>query len=154
MRRSPGSLLKPFIYALAIEDGLIHPQSLLRDARLSFGIYTPENTDSEFLLVATSLANPEVVLMNERLREPGEDPRSMDHRSFAGNQADYLPALLSLEKKGVAVADMTSLHAYMLERKRFRDMSGNNINHPNDFFARIHAQLMIATLSNKPEVLL
>lgn len=48
MRRSPGSLLKSFIYALAIEDGLIHPMSLLKDARISFGVYTPENTDSEF----------------------------------------------------------------------------------------------------------
>ena len=33
-RRSPGSALKPFIYALAMQQGLIHPHTLLRDGRI------------------------------------------------------------------------------------------------------------------------
>lgn len=48
-QRSPGSTLKPFVYALAIEQGLVHPQSLLRDLPLRFGAYTPENFDRGFL---------------------------------------------------------------------------------------------------------
>jgi len=47
-RRSPGSALKPFAYALAYEQGLIHPQSLLKDAPAAFGAYDPENFDGEF----------------------------------------------------------------------------------------------------------
>lgn len=47
-RRSPGSTLKPFIYALALEQGLIHPQTLLIDSPHSFGDYTPENFDRAF----------------------------------------------------------------------------------------------------------
>ena len=47
-RRSPGSTLKPFIYALGIEQGLIHSQSLLKDSPTSFGNYNPENFDEEF----------------------------------------------------------------------------------------------------------
>ena len=47
-RRSPGSTLKPFIYALGIDQGFIHPQSLLKDAPTSFGNYNPENFDEEF----------------------------------------------------------------------------------------------------------
>ena len=47
-RRSPGSTLKPFIYALGIDQGLIHSQSLLKDAPTSFGNYNPENFDEEF----------------------------------------------------------------------------------------------------------
>jgi penicillin-binding protein 1C len=46
--RSPGSTLKPFIYALALEQGLIHPLSILEDAPRSFGRYNPENFDREF----------------------------------------------------------------------------------------------------------
>jgi penicillin-binding protein 1C len=46
--RSPGSALKPFIYALAMEQGLIHPLSILHDAPRSFGSYNPENFDREF----------------------------------------------------------------------------------------------------------
>ncbi len=47
--RSPGSTLKPFVYALAIDQGLIHPLSILADAPRSFGDYNPENFDREFL---------------------------------------------------------------------------------------------------------
>lgn len=47
-RRSPGSTLKPFIYALALDQGLIHPQSLLVDSPRSFGGYDPENFDRTF----------------------------------------------------------------------------------------------------------
>lgn len=47
-RRSSGSTLKPFIYALALEQGLIHPLSLLRDVPENYGFYTPENFDHEF----------------------------------------------------------------------------------------------------------
>lgn len=46
--RSPGSTLKPFIYGLAIDAGLIHAQSLLVDAPSDFGDYRPENFDSGF----------------------------------------------------------------------------------------------------------
>lgn len=41
--RSPGSTLKPFIYALAMDAGLIHSESLLMDAPLTFGDYRPQN---------------------------------------------------------------------------------------------------------------
>jgi penicillin-binding protein 1C len=48
MQRSPGSTLKPFVYALALDEGLIHPNSLLIDAPTSFGGYDPENFDHAF----------------------------------------------------------------------------------------------------------
>jgi penicillin-binding protein 1C len=48
-KRSPGSTLKPFIYALAIDQGLIHPLTVLKDAPTSFGPYSPENFDGRFV---------------------------------------------------------------------------------------------------------
>lgn len=48
-RRSPGSALKPFIYALAIDEGLIHPQTMLKDTALRIAAYNPENFDHDFV---------------------------------------------------------------------------------------------------------
>ena len=43
--RSPGSALKPFIYALAFEEGLAHPETVLFDRPMRYGAYAPENFD-------------------------------------------------------------------------------------------------------------
>lgn len=48
-KRSPGSTLKPFIYALALDQGLIHPNTVLKDVPHSFGSYNPENFDYDFI---------------------------------------------------------------------------------------------------------
>jgi penicillin-binding protein 1C len=48
-KRSPGSTLKPFVYGLAIDHGIIHPMSLLKDAPKRFAAYTPENFDRGFM---------------------------------------------------------------------------------------------------------
>lgn len=46
--RSPGSTLKPFIYGLAIDQGIIHDQSLLFDVPHSFAGYRPKNFSDDF----------------------------------------------------------------------------------------------------------
>jgi penicillin-binding protein 1C len=46
--RSPGSALKPFVYALAFQDGLIGPETRLDDLPRRFGGYAPENFDRGF----------------------------------------------------------------------------------------------------------
>ena len=48
-KRSPGSTLKPFIYALALDQGLLHPRTILKDAPTAFGPFTPENFDGQFM---------------------------------------------------------------------------------------------------------
>lgn len=48
-KRSPGSTLKPFIYALAIDQGVLHPMTVLKDAPSAFGAYSPENFDGRFV---------------------------------------------------------------------------------------------------------
>jgi penicillin-binding protein 1C len=47
-RRSPGSALKPFIYAMAVDQGIIHSKTLLKDGKMRYGLYYPENSDRAF----------------------------------------------------------------------------------------------------------
>ena len=47
-QRSPGSALKPFVYALGFEDGRITPASRVDDIPVSYGGYSPENYDEKY----------------------------------------------------------------------------------------------------------
>lgn len=47
---------------------------------------------------------------------------------------------------GGAVASISELHDYILTKKRFIDMTGNNVNHPNDFMHRLHTQYYLEML--------
>ncbi len=70
--RSPGSTLKPFIYGLAFEDGLLHPETLIDDKPVRYGNYAPENFDLTFQGTVTarralqmSLNVPAIAVLNK-----------------------------------------------------------------------------------------
>ncbi|MBN6071009.1 penicillin-binding protein 1C [Aggregatibacter actinomycetemcomitans] len=48
-KRSYGSTLKPFIYGLAFDQGLVHPKTILKDLPTTFADYQPENYEGNFL---------------------------------------------------------------------------------------------------------
>ena len=76
-KRSPGSTLKPFIYALALDQGVLHPATVLRDVPSAFGPYTPENFDGRFLGPVTAAdalvrsRNIPAVTVAAQLQQPG-----------------------------------------------------------------------------------
>ena len=73
-RRSPGSTLKPLIYTTAVDQGLIHGMSLLRDTPVKFGVYAPENSDSDFagpILARDALTRSRNIPAINLLREIG-----------------------------------------------------------------------------------
>ena len=75
-KRSPGSTLKPLLYALAIDQGLIHPLSVLYDSPAAFGPFQPENFDGRFAGPLTAQdalirsRNVPAVWLANQLREP------------------------------------------------------------------------------------
>lgn len=75
-RRSPGSTLKPFVYALALQQGILHPGTLLKDLPIHYAVYEPENFDNKYLgpLFATEALNLSrnvpAVFLNSRLEHP------------------------------------------------------------------------------------
>lgn len=83
-----------------------------------------KNPDAEFVLVGTTLPNAETF--------------------FFDQQPFYYEVLMEIasEVSGVATANMTGVHQELLRHKSFLDMTGNNINHPNDFLSRWYAQFV------------
>lgn len=75
-KRSPGSALKPFIYGLALDQGLLHPQTILKDAPSNFGPFSPENFDGRFAGPITAQEalvrsrNIPAVYVASRLKQP------------------------------------------------------------------------------------
>lgn len=72
--------------------------------------------------------------------------------NWYGNQETFEPEMIKYAQQctdeGIpcAVAPMTSMSLAVLQSKRFCDYAGNNINHPNDFMARIYAQTLYQTV--------
>ncbi len=62
---------------------------------------------------------------------------------------NYHKSDLAMRSQGIAVADVRSVHKALQERKRFLDMTGNNVNHPNDFLIRVYAQTVLSQLIEK-----
>ena len=63
-------------------------------------------------------------------------------KGFWGHQKDFEEAFSKLcdTYSNVGLIPVTSMHKAILEKKRYYDMTGNNVNHPNDFLARVYAQ--------------
>ncbi len=59
-RRSVGSILKPFLYGIAYDEGIAGPETLLEDRRAQFGNYAPQNFDQHYqglVRASSALAN-------------------------------------------------------------------------------------------------
>lgn len=90
--------------------------------------------ETNIVMVSTMVPNPEAT------------------NGWYGNQetfeAEMLASAEAYQKSGTncAAACMTSMSKSILDVKRFRDCTGNNINHPNDFMARLYAQVMFQTV--------
>lgn len=76
-KRSPGSTLKPFIYGMALDQGVLHPLTVLKDAPTAFGPFSPENFDGRFVGPITAQdalvrsRNVPAVVVASKLKQPG-----------------------------------------------------------------------------------
>ncbi|MEK7949116.1 penicillin-binding protein 1C [Luteolibacter soli] len=127
-RRSPGSALKPFIYGLALEQGLIHPRSLLMDAPLTFADYNPENFEREFM---GPVSAREALLRSRNL--PAVDlTRRLSGDGLYGflkrggisfkYPASHYGLSLALGGAGVTPLELANLYASLADDGRFRPL--------------------------------
>lgn len=148
--RSPGSTLKPFIYGLAFEAGLAHPETLIEDRPVRFGTYTPKNFDEDFHgtisireALEKSLNIPAVRTLARvgpgklvgRFRRAGVEARFPDKSE---------PTLaMALGGTGMTLRDLTQLYAALA-----RGGEGINLTHRSGERIRILAQTKVRPLVN------
>jgi lysophospholipase L1-like esterase len=115
-------------------------------AVIAFGMNDPEKTVDEYKgfveKMVSQLSGTDVILVSPMIP-------NMQLKWFAGNQIHFEQALdnISQQREWIAVAPVTSVNRAIFERKRFIDTTANNVNHPNDFLARVYAQTLLHILS-------
>ena len=161
--RSPGSALKPFLYAIAFDEGLAAPETLVRDAPRRFGGYLPENFDRRFHGDVTledalqhSLNLPAVATLDRiganrfyaALTSAGADVR-MPRR------ADAEPGLaLALGGVGITLEDLTDLYAALGDggdaRPLLTEAHSGGFSLPHSFVRERTARRVLDILARSP----
>jgi len=115
--RSPGSALKPFIYGLAFEAGIAHPETLIEDRPVRFGPYAPKNFDNSYHGTVTisqalqySLNIPAVKLLNAigPARLMGRFRQTRTEARLPGRSAPSLA--IALGGIGLRLSDLARLY--------------------------------------------
>ena len=127
--RSPGSALKPLLYALAFDQGLITPKAKINDVPTNFGGYEPDNYDRQFngpvtaeFALANSLNIPAVKLLRDvstpvfvtKLREAGFQT--------VQKQADDLGLSMILGGCGVTLEELTRAYTAFANGGRVQEI--------------------------------
>lgn len=108
-----------------MNDGMLDPKEFKSRILKMIEKVQNHNPNVEFVLISTTIPNPET--------------------TWYLNQYKYIDVLKEINVPNVALVDMTSTHLALLKRKEFKDMTGNNINHPNDYLIRIYAHMILGT---------
>ena len=121
---------------------------------VAFGMNNPSLASSKFVQYTEGIVKrvqeqaPEMNVALVSTMVPNPDATN----GWYGNQEMFEAEMRTLADElnengtGCAVAPMTSMSKAVLETKRFWDVTGNNINHPNDFMGRVYAQVMVETV--------
>ena len=110
---------------LSIEQFTENVKKLMKKA-------SEKNPYIEFILVATPTPNAEC---GKLFKE----------------QKNYINGLKKLEQEGVAVVNMTAVFDFLQKNKRYIEISGNNLNHPNDFGYAFYEDAFTELLFNLKE---
>jgi acyl-CoA thioesterase I len=112
-------------------SGNMDPEKYGANIRAMMASVRESSPDAEFILVATMIGNPEWTHSS-----PDLYPR-------------YRDTLAGIAGKGVALADLTAVWTELLKYKKFADITGNGVNHPNDFGHRVYAMVLTGLLVRK-----
>lgn len=126
--RSPGSILKPFLYAKAIDRGIIAPQSKIPDVPLYFSNFSPQNANKKYYgmveardALIKSLNIPFVTL----LKEYGEENFFLflkEALEFEDNEYSRYGLSLILGTKEFSIEDIGKLYSGLADYGNFKNL--------------------------------
>jgi penicillin-binding protein 1C len=139
--RSPGSALKPYLYAMAMEKGLVNPKALLYDIPSDFGGFKPVNFDNVFTgqvsmrdALQQSLNIPAVkMLENYGLTEFILDLKKAKFKSIKDNE-EKLGLSTILGGCGVTMEEMVKLYASFANGGQYQELCFQKKNLENSIF--------------------
>ena len=117
-----------------MNDGGLSPSAHAAQIKKIIDSMKAVNPNVEICLVSTMLPNKEVYGF---------------YRNQYAFEEEYKKLIAEYREKGdtkICLAPVTSMHQAILKKKRYYDMTGNNVNHPNDFMARVYAQTVFQTV--------
>lgn len=122
-----------FVLAFGMNDGGLGSTNTMTNMR--------KMAESMFKL------NPDAAVMLISSMSP-HNGSNWDHTAIKQQEKllNNVATRLQSNDRACAVANMHSVSLSVLEHKTFNDYSGNNVNHPNDWFYRVYAQTMLQTL--------
>ena len=119
-KRSPGSALKPFIYALALDQGIIHYDTMLKDTPSSFSEYTPDNYGNTFKgpikawQALTESRNIPAITLARKLKNPDLYDFLADAGVSALKAKDSYGLSIVLGSADVTPFELTTLYASLV----------------------------------------
>ncbi len=120
------------VIGFGMNDGTnqISPEVYEENIRYMIDEIRKDRPDSTIIVLNCILPNKEMV------------------RYCDGIQEAYTPILQKIEDdyKEIAFTDIMELHKFLLSRKKYADMTGNNINHVSDFLSRLYSQALFRTI--------
>lgn len=123
-----------FVDAYGMNDPAVRPQSVRANTRVMLDELLEIAPNTAIMLVSTMLPNPTAI--------GGVNGNQYQH------EEQFLLLAEAYQNNGIpcAVACVTSVNQSILEHKEYMDYTGNNLNHPNDYFCRVYAQVLLQTL--------
>lgn len=152
--RTKVKLVNNAVSGWRLEQGLEHLDGLLASKPdlmiIAFGMNHFGSRDADGF-------KKSLVTMLDRIRDANNDIEVIlvspmhGNRDWVHTPADqfgvHRDVLASFVGPNIALADLTTLWGQMLDKKRFVDLTGNGVNHPNDFGHRIYASVILGLLS-------
>lgn len=137
MKRNTGSTLKPFVYSLALDSGLITPNSQLIDTQIYVNEYVPKNFSNDFLGIVSAKdalnfsLNIPVINLNLKLKE-NSLYELLEKVNLVDESKEYYGASITLGSAEMSLLELAHLYTIYANNGIYRPLEFAGKNYKNE----------------------